>query len=58
MRMNECEFVVYNKGVDFEILSNFYFKQFCIWSRFGVKIVGTMDHMQIFVQTKSESVLN
>ena len=56
--MNECEFVVYDKGVDFEILSNFYFKQFCIWSRFGVKIVGTMDHMQVFVQTKSESVLN
>ena len=24
--MNECEIVVYNKGVDFEILSNFYFK--------------------------------
>ena len=28
MRMNECEIVVYNKVVDFEILSNFYFKHF------------------------------
>ena len=28
MRMNECEIVVYNKGVDFEILSSFYFKYF------------------------------
>jgi len=28
MRMNECEIVVYNKGVDFEILSGFYFKYF------------------------------
>ena len=26
--MNKCEIVVYNKGVDFEFLSNFYFKHF------------------------------
>ena len=44
MQMNECEIVVYNKGVDFEILSNFYFKHF-FWSRFGVQIVDTMDRM-------------
>jgi hypothetical protein len=54
----EFKIVLYNKAVDFKILSNFCIEQFLIWGRFGVYIVGTMDRMQAFVQINCESVLN
>jgi len=37
------EVVLYNKAIDFEIMSNFCIEQFLIWRRFVIQIVGTMD---------------